>query len=88
MASVPTHATVVGVPGRVVTESGEHSDAGTPMLTLDHGALPDPVVRALTELRERVAHLESGSAVEVEAPVNPDEAELGADELGKPERER
>ena len=56
------------------------------MLTLDHGALPDPVVRALTELRERVAHLESGSAVE--APVNPDETELGADELGKPERER
>ena len=88
VASVPAHATVVGVPGRVVTESGEHSDAGTPMLTLDHGTLPDPVVRALTELRERVAHLESGSAVEVEAAVGPDEEALAADVLGKPERER
>ena len=31
VASVPAHATVVGVPGRVVAESGEHSDAGAPM---------------------------------------------------------
>lgn len=67
VASVSAHSTVVGVPGRVVTESGEHSDAGEPMLTLDHAALPDPVVRALTELRERVANLESESLSEVVA---------------------
>ena len=59
VGSVPAHSTVVGVPGRVVTESGKHSEAGEPMLTLDHASLPDPVVRAITELRERVASLES-----------------------------
>jgi serine O-acetyltransferase len=66
VASVPAHSTVVGVPGRVVTESGEHSDAGEPMLSLDHAALPDPVVRALTELRERVANLESETGADTE----------------------
>ncbi|MFP6664583.1 MAG: serine O-acetyltransferase [Deltaproteobacteria bacterium] len=60
VSSVPPHSTVVGVPGRIVSEAGEHSSGGKPLLSLEHGALPDPVVRALSELRERVARLEGG----------------------------
>lgn len=56
--SVPPHATVVGVPGRVVREAGKHSESGAPVLTLDHAALPDPLVRTITSLKEQVASLE------------------------------
>jgi serine O-acetyltransferase len=62
VSSVPPHSTVVGVPGRIVSEAGEHSLGGKPLLSLEHAALPDPVVRALTELGERVDRLEGGSA--------------------------
>lgn len=59
VASVPPHATVVGVPGRIVNESGgKHSDSGEPVLTLDHAALPDPLVRTITSLTEQIATLE------------------------------
>ncbi|MGO8998386.1 MAG: serine O-acetyltransferase [Polyangiaceae bacterium] len=57
---VPPHATVVGVPARVIVPSGTRFDAA-----LDHANLPDPVtdmLRALAsaneKLRERVARLE------------------------------
>ena len=56
--SVPPHATVVGVPGRVVKESGAHSATGEPVLTLDHAALPDPLVRTITTLTEQIGRLE------------------------------
>jgi serine O-acetyltransferase len=70
VSSVPPHSTVVGVPGRVVSEAGEHSSGGKPLLSLEHGALPDPVVRALSELRERVTRLEGSEATaEDTAPV-------------------
>lgn len=59
VASVPPHATVVGVPGRIVSESGgKHSDSGEPVLTLDHATLPDPLVRTITSLTEQIATLE------------------------------
>ncbi len=57
--TVPAHSTIVGVPGRVVRESGEHAPGGAPLLTLDHADLPDPVVRALTEVQERLQRLEA-----------------------------
>ena len=56
--SVPAHATVVGVPGRVVKESGAHSESGEPVLTLDHAQLPDPLVRTISTLTDQIAALE------------------------------
>jgi serine O-acetyltransferase len=50
---VPAGATVVGIPGRVVT-----SARGTPAPA--HADLPDPVAEALAVLRARVEALESG----------------------------
>jgi serine O-acetyltransferase len=57
---VPPHATVVGVPARVIVPSKARFDAA-----LDHANLPDPVtdmIRALAtaneKLRERIAKLE------------------------------
>ena len=58
VASVPPHSTVVGVPGRVVSEDGAHSAAGDPLLSLEHGKLPDPLVRTITGLAAQVARLE------------------------------
>jgi len=57
--SVPPGVTVVGIPGRVVTE-----DVG-PCEALEHGKLPDPVNEALrliaaqqTDLAERIQQIE------------------------------
>src|SRR5690606_3849517 len=58
VSSVPPHTTVVGVPGRVVGEGGEHTAEGRPLLSLDHAHLPDPLVKALTTLSEEVQRLE------------------------------
>jgi serine O-acetyltransferase len=63
---VPSDATVVGVPGRVILPKHAHLDAA-----LDHANLPDPVVdmiRALSHenarLRERLAVIEKKIGVE------------------------
>ncbi len=50
---VPPGATVVGVPGRVIKIAQEK-----PILTLDHGRLPDPVVEALEGMDSKIASLE------------------------------
>jgi len=62
--SVPPGVTVVGIPGRVVTE-GEK-----PAMDLEHGRLPDPVTEALQlvlkdqhSLEERLERLESSIGV-------------------------
>lgn len=60
--SVPPHATVVGVPGRIVRESGSHSRDGEPVLTLDHASLPDPLVRTITSLTSQISRLEEQMA--------------------------
>jgi serine O-acetyltransferase len=67
---VPTSATVVGVPGRVVVPKHARLDAA-----LDHSALPDPVIdmiRALAEqnekLRERIGALEGRLGLGHEEP--------------------
>ncbi len=56
--SVPAHATVVGIPGKVVREGGKHQPSGRPIIALDHADLPDPVSRALTTLLDHVEKLE------------------------------
>ena len=39
---VPPHATVVGVPGRIIEQKKKEHD-----VMLDHGLLPDPIAEAL-----------------------------------------
>jgi serine O-acetyltransferase len=58
VTSVPAHSTVVGVPGRVVIDTPEHSAEGAPLLSLEHGKLPDPLVRTITGLAAQVSRLE------------------------------
>lgn len=50
--SVPPGATVVGVPGRVITEGKR------PLAALEHGRLPDPVAEAIRALLARQESLE------------------------------
>lgn len=61
---VPSGATVVGVPGRIV------EDSRTPFMDLEHGDLPDPVAEALRlvlarqdRLEERLKTLEGASGM-------------------------
>jgi serine O-acetyltransferase len=56
--NVPPHSTVVGVPGRVVSEHAGHSATGAPLLSLEHGELPDPVVRTLNAMAAQIHRLE------------------------------
>src|SRR5690606_14707723 len=56
--SVPPHSTVVGVPGRVVSEHAPHSKEGAPLLNLDHAQLPDPLLRTLNSLAAQINRLE------------------------------
>jgi serine O-acetyltransferase len=50
---VPANSTVVGNPARIVTLEGKKIE------TLAHGELPDPVGKALDEMNQRIAKLES-----------------------------
>lgn len=50
--SVPPGATVVGVPGRVITEGKR------PIAALEHGKLPDPVAEAIRAIWDRQERLE------------------------------
>lgn len=70
--SVPSGATVVGIPGRVV------EDGRSPLMELEHGKLPDPVAEAIglvlqrqDRLEERLRRLENsgGELVEHELSV-------------------
>ena len=49
---VPSHSTVVGIPGRVVKEKGK------PVIDLHHERLPDPVIEAIKHLENRIKKLE------------------------------
>jgi serine O-acetyltransferase len=60
--TVPPHSTVVGVPGRVVSEHAKHTDSGAPLLSLEHGELPDPVVRTLNAMAAQINRLEQDVA--------------------------
>lgn len=49
---VPENATVVGIPGKIVTNgSKEHK--------FDHNLLPDPVARTISDMATRMCHMES-----------------------------
>ena len=55
---VPAHATVVGIPGRVVAVKGvavSHDE----WQMLEHGELPDPVGQTLANLNERLSLVEA-----------------------------
>jgi serine O-acetyltransferase len=53
---VPAGATIVGVPGRVISVNGERC---TRMFDLHHERLPDPMAEALTQLCDRIEDLET-----------------------------
>ncbi|HEX79325.1 MAG TPA: serine O-acetyltransferase [Dehalococcoidia bacterium] len=64
--SVPSGATVVGIPGRVIDEHRQ------PAIDLEHGRLPDPVAEAIrvvlseqAKLENRVKELEGKSGIPV-----------------------
>lgn len=70
---VPAHATVVGIPGRVVAVKGvavSHDE----WQMLEHGELPDPVGQTLANLNERLALVES--KVQVEAAPEPETSSM------------
>jgi len=52
---VPSNATVVGVPGRIVLQDGVPVKAATPRTQVD---MPDPNARAIEALQARVAEVE------------------------------
>ncbi len=53
--SVPTGATVVGIPGRVMERKRR---LVKPLINLEHGKLPDPVAEAVNILVKRIGELE------------------------------
>jgi serine O-acetyltransferase len=55
LGEVPPHATVVGVPGRVVKEGGKRVAES---INLDHANLPDPVETACRTMLQRIHQLE------------------------------
>jgi serine O-acetyltransferase len=55
ITEVPPHSTVVGIPGRVVQQSGEHVAA---TIDLNHHELPDPEAKAINYLANKVRELE------------------------------
>ncbi len=56
--AVPPGMTVIGIPGRVVRDSGDRRRAGA-RIDLDHHLMPDPVGAALSELLDRIDFLEA-----------------------------
>ena len=77
--SVPSGATVVGVPGRIV------EDRHKPLLDLEHGKLPDPVSETLKliieeqdKLKQRIRQLEtSGKSVLTASGLEEQEKDVG-----------
>ena len=52
--NVPSNATVVGVPGRVVRKEGKKVSG----ISMDHTSLPDPIVQRLDRLQNEIEHVE------------------------------
>ncbi len=55
LKSVPPNCTVVGVPGRIVSQEGKKL---TPKEMLEHGNIPDPEFKLIEELNNRIEYLE------------------------------
>lgn len=49
---VPENATVVGIPGKIATNGKKEN-------MFDHGILPDPVARTISDMATRMCHMES-----------------------------
>jgi serine O-acetyltransferase len=58
VSSVPQHATVVGIPGRVVQIEARHTPSGKAVIDLNSVDLPDPVAKAIGALADYVEKLE------------------------------
>lgn len=54
---VPPHATVIGIPARIV-QTDRKPGTDPFRINLDHHLMPDPVGRALAQLADRIAFLE------------------------------
>lgn len=52
---VPSHSTVVGVPGRITSREGKR----VPGINLDHTSLPDPLTQALEKLQHEIDKIET-----------------------------
>ncbi|BBO18313.1 serine O-acetyltransferase [Candidatus Brocadia pituitae] len=75
---VPPHATVVGVPGRIIKQRKKDEQEAM----LDHGQLPDPVAEAIMvvlkencKLKQRIIKLENTLNLSSEEPCNVTETE-------------
>jgi serine O-acetyltransferase len=55
---VPSHRTVIGIPGRIVLRTEEADADNIYGINLDHHLIPDPVGRAIACLMERIEVLE------------------------------
>ena len=51
---VPSHSTVVEVPGRITSREGKK----VPGINLDHSSLPDPMMQALSKLQHEIDKIE------------------------------
>jgi cysteinyl-tRNA synthetase len=58
LKDVPAHASVVGVPGRVVRKKVVRMNEAGPVEVLDHVHMPDPIDERLNELEGQIAMLE------------------------------
>ncbi|MFH1823648.1 MAG: serine O-acetyltransferase EpsC [Candidatus Firestonebacteria bacterium] len=54
LKNVPSHSTVVGIPGRVVKIKGKH----VPQMTFDHTNLPDPLSERIKRLQTELSIVE------------------------------
>ena len=56
IGDVPPHATVVGIPGKIIRDLEPKKVSG---IELDHNKLPDPVIEVLQRLSQRIEGLEA-----------------------------
>jgi serine O-acetyltransferase len=83
---VPADGTVVGIPGRVVTQPAAAPPHNPDAPDLDHAALPDPVQRMIRQLVEQVERLQHRlDAVEHQVDLEP---EALAERLGRDDAQR
>ncbi|MEG1869837.1 MAG: serine O-acetyltransferase EpsC [Oscillospiraceae bacterium] len=56
LSEVPAYSTCVGIPARVVRQSGEKIE--TPQQKLDHTHCPDPIAQELARMQRQIVNLE------------------------------
>lgn len=68
LKSVPSHSTVVGVPGRVVRQHGQRT---TESEMLEHAHMPDPLNEAITKMQKQISRLEQKLGIQGSEPQQP-----------------